>query len=140
MSARQVLVTGGTSGIGQAVARAILDAGGQATYLPCDVTIAADCERAVRATVDQLGGIHILFNNAGIIRRATVLDTTEEEWEAQDVVDLIVEVGTTGSDNYVVTHRLGIGGQDLRVGVRHGENDRILGHRLEHLRGDCVLD
>jgi NAD(P)-dependent dehydrogenase (short-subunit alcohol dehydrogenase family) len=28
-----------------------------------------------------LGGLDILFNNAGIIRRASVLDTTEEEWD-----------------------------------------------------------
>jgi NAD(P)-dependent dehydrogenase (short-subunit alcohol dehydrogenase family) len=31
--------------------------------------------------VDELGGLDILFNNVGIIRRATVLDTTEEEWD-----------------------------------------------------------
>lgn len=66
---------------GQAVAKTILDEGGQAVFVHCDVTCAADCERAAQKTVDQLGGIDILFNNAGIIRRATVLDTTEEEWD-----------------------------------------------------------
>jgi NAD(P)-dependent dehydrogenase (short-subunit alcohol dehydrogenase family) len=31
--------------------------------------------------VEELGGLDVLFNNAGTIRRATVLDTTEEEWD-----------------------------------------------------------
>jgi NAD(P)-dependent dehydrogenase (short-subunit alcohol dehydrogenase family) len=32
-------------------------------------------------TVEKLGSLDILFNNAGIIRRATVIDTTEEDWD-----------------------------------------------------------
>jgi len=66
---------------GRAVARTIVDDGGQAIFLRCDVSLAADCRRAVQQTVDQLGGLDILFNNAGIIRRATVLETTEAEWD-----------------------------------------------------------
>lgn len=56
-------------------------AGGQAIFVRCDVTQASDCQRAVRETVAAFGGIDILFNNAGIIRRTTVLDTSEEEWD-----------------------------------------------------------
>lgn len=66
---------------GQAVAQTILDGGGRAIFVRCDVSLAADCQRAVRQTVDILGGLDVLFNNAGIIRRATVVDTTEEEWD-----------------------------------------------------------
>ena len=99
------LITGGASGIGratavrfaregaavavvdveavggQAVVRAIVDEGGQALFLRADVSQAADCQRAVQETVDTLGGLDILFNNAGIIRRTTVIDTTEEAWD-----------------------------------------------------------
>ncbi|MGD2148584.1 MAG: SDR family oxidoreductase [Anaerolineae bacterium] len=99
------LITGGASGIGratalrfaregsavavvdleevggQAVVRAIVGEGGRALFLRCDVSQAADCQRAVRETLDRLGRLDILFNNAGIIRRATVIDTTEEEWD-----------------------------------------------------------
>jgi NAD(P)-dependent dehydrogenase (short-subunit alcohol dehydrogenase family) len=99
------LITGGASGIGratalrfaregaavavvdleevggQAVVRAIVGEGGQALFLRCDVSQAADCQRAVQEAVGKLGGLDILFNNAGIIRRATVIDTTEEEWD-----------------------------------------------------------
>jgi NAD(P)-dependent dehydrogenase (short-subunit alcohol dehydrogenase family) len=99
------LITGGASGIGRAtaqlfaaegaavavidldeggactVARAIRDAGGQAIAVGCDVSQAGDCHRAVQATVEAFGGLDILFNNAGIIRRADVVVTTEEEWD-----------------------------------------------------------
>ena len=66
---------------GQAVAQAIQEEGGRAIFVRCDVTSAADCRHAVREAVDNLGGLDVLFNNAGVIRRATVIDTTEEEWD-----------------------------------------------------------
>lgn len=105
LTGKRALVTGGASGIGRAtallfarqgaavaiadldeaggkaVARQIRQEGGRAVFVRCDVSQAADCRRAVQQTVDELGGLDVLFNNAGIIRRATVLDTTEEEWD-----------------------------------------------------------
>jgi len=66
---------------GRAVVQEILDDGGQAIFVGCDVTLAAHCQRAVQQTLASLGRLDILFNNAGIIKRATVLDTTEAEWE-----------------------------------------------------------
>jgi NAD(P)-dependent dehydrogenase (short-subunit alcohol dehydrogenase family) len=65
---------------GEAVAAAIREHGGTARFVRCDVTSAADCLAAVRAAVDAFGGLDILCNNAGIIRRADVVETTEEEW------------------------------------------------------------
>jgi NAD(P)-dependent dehydrogenase (short-subunit alcohol dehydrogenase family) len=105
LSDRVALITGGASGIGRATAlcfaregaaiavvdldevggeaavREIVDEGGRAIFVRCDVSGAAECRRAVEQTVDQLGGLDILFNNAGIIRRTTVIDTTEEAWD-----------------------------------------------------------
>jgi len=99
------LITGGASGIGratamlfaregaavviadinteagQAVEQEIKTAGGKALFVACDVTQARDCQQAVEATVTAFGGLDILFNNAGIVRRADVLTTTEEEWD-----------------------------------------------------------
>jgi NAD(P)-dependent dehydrogenase (short-subunit alcohol dehydrogenase family) len=99
------VITGGASGIGRATAIlfaregaavAILDidqelgqsavkeaeaAGGRATFIACDVTKAEDCRHAVEAAVAAFGGLDILFNNAGIIRRADVITTTEAEWD-----------------------------------------------------------
>jgi NAD(P)-dependent dehydrogenase (short-subunit alcohol dehydrogenase family) len=66
---------------GQDVADMINSSGGQAAFVPADVTRAADCQRAVRAVSEKFGALHILFNNAGIIRRASVLDLSEADWD-----------------------------------------------------------
>jgi NAD(P)-dependent dehydrogenase (short-subunit alcohol dehydrogenase family) len=66
---------------GQAVAGQIRSEGGRAVSIRCDVTRAADCRRAVEQTVAELGGLDVLFNNAGIIRRATVVDADEAGWD-----------------------------------------------------------
>src|SRR6202041_1566566 len=50
---------------GQSVAEEILRAGGQAIFEHADVTRATDCQRAVERTLQEFGGIHVLFNNAG---------------------------------------------------------------------------
>ncbi len=105
LQGKVALVTGGSSGIGRATARllaregaavSVVDVdpeggeatvreirseGGRALYERADVTRAADCQRAVDRTVRELGGLHVLFNNAGIIRRSTVLDLDESDWD-----------------------------------------------------------
>jgi NAD(P)-dependent dehydrogenase (short-subunit alcohol dehydrogenase family) len=102
---RTAIITGGASGIGAATAklfaregasvfitdinedaghatsRVITDAGGTATFNGADVTRDGDCRRIVAAAEQAYGRIHILFNNAGIIRRATVLDLSEDDWD-----------------------------------------------------------
>ncbi len=105
LDSKCALITGGASGIGratalllaqqgaavavvdmneaqgQAVAQAIIQNSGRAVFIRCDVSQAADCQRAVQETIKQLGGLDILFNNAGIIRRADVVGMTEAEWD-----------------------------------------------------------
>ena len=105
LTGKRALITGGASGIGratallfaregaavavadvdqangEAVVREIVEQGGRAIFIRCDVTQAADCERAVAQTVGTLGGLDVLFNNAGIIRRAAVPETSEADWD-----------------------------------------------------------
>jgi NAD(P)-dependent dehydrogenase (short-subunit alcohol dehydrogenase family) len=112
LTGKVALITGGASGIGQATARLfagqgaavmivdideasgegvvreITGQGGKALMTCADVTQAADCQRAVRTAVQHFGGLDILFNNAGIIRRANVVDTTEAEWDRVMAVNL----------------------------------------------------
>src|SRR5882757_3634632 len=66
---------------GQAVVSEIEKAGGRAFFESTDVTRLADCRRVVEHALRECGKIDILFNNAGIIRRATVLDLSEEDWD-----------------------------------------------------------
>ena len=66
---------------GQRVADDISKGGGRALFVSADVTQALECEAAVRAAVERFGRVDILFNNAGIVRRASVTHTTEEEWD-----------------------------------------------------------
>jgi NAD(P)-dependent dehydrogenase (short-subunit alcohol dehydrogenase family) len=69
-------------GPGQALADEISETGGRAMFDHADVTSATDCRRVAEHAVREFGGIHILFNNAGIIRRASVLEISETEWDA----------------------------------------------------------
>jgi NAD(P)-dependent dehydrogenase (short-subunit alcohol dehydrogenase family) len=66
---------------GQAVAEEIVRSGGRAIFEHADVTRAADCQRIVQRTLREFDGIHILFNNAGIMRRASVPELSEEDWD-----------------------------------------------------------
>jgi NAD(P)-dependent dehydrogenase (short-subunit alcohol dehydrogenase family) len=66
---------------GQAVAQEIIQTGGRATFELADVTQTADCQRVVERTLREYGVIHVLFNNAGIMRRASVVELSEEDWD-----------------------------------------------------------
>lgn len=106
------LVTGGTSGIGKAVAylfaregakvaitgrnesrghavtARILESGGKAMFVRTDVRHAAECKRAVDATLDSFGRLDVLFNNAGVFFPQTALECSEEEWDLQIDINL----------------------------------------------------
>ncbi|MGB8580801.1 MAG: glucose 1-dehydrogenase [Candidatus Sulfotelmatobacter sp.] len=66
---------------GTALASEISTGGGRAIFERADVTRAADCRRVIERSTKQFGDVHVLFNNAGIIRRASVVEISEEDWD-----------------------------------------------------------
>jgi NAD(P)-dependent dehydrogenase (short-subunit alcohol dehydrogenase family) len=66
---------------GQAVAKEIIGSGGHAFFEPADVTQAIDCQRVADRILREFGRIHVLFNNAGIMRRASVTELSEQDWD-----------------------------------------------------------
>jgi len=102
------IVTGAARGLGQAMAVGLAEAGADVALvdildmahtkemieglgrrcvtIPADLSQKACVDSIVTSTVQQLGGIDILFNNAGIIRRAPLVEFTEKDWD--DVMNI----------------------------------------------------
>jgi NAD(P)-dependent dehydrogenase (short-subunit alcohol dehydrogenase family) len=79
----RVVVTGRDAGRGRKVVAAIAAAGGTAIFVQADVRFPADCERVVGETLRAFGGrLDILFNNAGVFHPHNAIDCTEQEWDA----------------------------------------------------------
>jgi NAD(P)-dependent dehydrogenase (short-subunit alcohol dehydrogenase family) len=107
LSDRVVLVSGGTQGVGAAVARAAVRAGAAVVvsgrrrepgtalaaelgcaYVPADVSDVDSARASVRAVIDRYGRIDCLVNAAGLTARGTLLDTTPELFDQHIAVNL----------------------------------------------------
>ncbi len=94
LNGKTAVVTGASSGIGKATARMLAEEGVRVAggarrterletdvRLELDVRDPASCEQFVTAAVDELGGIDILFNNAGLALGRYPFDESNEEDE-----------------------------------------------------------
>ena len=66
---------------GRTVEAELRAAGGEATYVHLDVTSERDWKAAVEMSVRQYGQLHVLVNNAGIIIRKSIEETSVEDWD-----------------------------------------------------------
>jgi len=104
LQGRVAAVTGANTGLGRAIAEALAGAGAdvalvgrsdpaetlaairalgrRATWVNADLGNKPDFTGIAGRVVQDLGGLHILVNNAGIIRRANAIDFTEADWDA----------------------------------------------------------
>ena len=67
--------------LGEATAQSIRDAGGSATFIPCDTGEGPQARALIAETVSRHGRIDVLVNNAGIFTIADFLDVTEEDFD-----------------------------------------------------------
>src|ERR1700692_2783776 len=79
-SGAAVMVSGRNDSRGRRVVDAIKAAGGNAQFTQVDLRAAGACDQLIDGTIERLGGLDVLVNNAGILYTANALDTSDEQW------------------------------------------------------------
>lgn len=112
LSGQVAIVTGANTGLGQAIAIALAEAGADIVAvgrsamdetaqkivptgrrfhaIKADLSTTEPCTRIIAETMDVFGRCDILVNNAGIIRRADAIEFSEDDWDA--VIDTNLKV------------------------------------------------
>jgi NAD(P)-dependent dehydrogenase (short-subunit alcohol dehydrogenase family) len=100
---------------GEAAAEEI---GSGACFMECDITDEGQCKAVAEKVKEQFGRVDVLVNCAGVIRRKSVVDLTEEDW------DIVIDVGLKGT--FLVSKHLiplmasGGGGSIINIGSGWG--------------------
>jgi NAD(P)-dependent dehydrogenase (short-subunit alcohol dehydrogenase family) len=83
-----VAITGRRPDAGEALATSLRTAGATAMFVPTDVADVAQAQNAVAAVVDAYGRVDCLVNSAGLTARGSLVDTTQELFDAHIAINL----------------------------------------------------
>ena len=143
LQGKTIVVTGGNSGIGEAIvlaaaaegANVVIDyvvhaeettaligkveaAGGHAVGVQADVSKTADLQKMIHAAVENYGRLDVLINNAGIETRTSLLDTTEADFDKVIAVNMkSAFFGSQAAANQFISQ--GEGGLILNISSVH---------------------
>ena len=142
--------------LGAQVVADIVNAGGEALYQNCDVTNLAKVSAAVEAAVQFLGGVNVLFNNAGTCLEGGVEKLSEEDWDRTFAIN--VKSMFLCSKFVVPVMRQNGGGSIINMGSESGligfpmhpaycaskgavlnlTRSMALGHAKDNIRVNCI--
>ncbi len=132
-----VLITGGSAGLGRALAEAfarsgarivlaargeeqlevaaeeLRDRGAEVLAVPADVTLQHDVERLIARSVEHFGRIDVLVNNAGRSARGAVLETTPDDFQAAWELNFLAAVRCTRA---AAPHLIKVRGHLVNIG------------------------
>ena len=151
-----VLVTGASSGIGAAIAIAFAEEGWEVMAAGRDesrleevadvseniVTWAGelgaseDCDELVADTIEEFGQLDCLVNNAGIIIRGNVADTSDEDWRTTMTINLDVPFWLSRA---ALPHLLKAGGSIVNIASDWGLNAAVDAAAYAASKGGLVL-
>jgi NAD(P)-dependent dehydrogenase (short-subunit alcohol dehydrogenase family) len=139
LSDKRVLITGGAGGIGSTTAARFLEEGSQVIIMDqdqdacqiieqqfpsleksiiCDVSSPDSVNQAFKQLMEQLGGVDVLINNAGISIRHRFVDITPEEWKR------VIDTNLTGvfyvAQQAALQMLAGEGGVIINMGSTNG--------------------
>ncbi|WP_042347066.1 SDR family NAD(P)-dependent oxidoreductase [Bacillus massiliigorillae] len=141
---------------GNQAAQNLRDKGYQVDFLKCDVTSSHDCQHVSEEINRKYGNVYVLFNNAGIIKRKTVVDLEEAEWDSVINVSLkgvyllskyIIPLMASGEGGSIINTGSGWGlkGGDkaaaycaAKAGVVNLTKAMAIDHGPQNIRVNCI--
>ena len=114
----RVVVNGRRRALGQAVVEGIKADGGEATYCYADMTQGEQIRGLIQQAIDSYGRLDIMMNNAWSGTHGTILEVTEEQWDAG--INIILKAAFLGC-KYAIPEMLKVGGGSIiNVSSVHG--------------------